>query len=106
MEKEGGCEFSQDTVKVRGWKGEKVSGQNWGRPFFGTEGGERFGILAVLYFDGNTVALGGTFTMGKEGLSGSTGTTAFGGPNVVLISLVTSHQIDWGGLWACHLTAK
>ena len=44
--------------------------------------------------------------MVKEGLSGSTGTMAFGGPNMVLISLATIHQIDWGGLWAFHLTEK
>ena len=68
-----------------------------GTAIFGTEGDEHFEILAVLSFDGKTVAVGGAVTMGKEGLSGSTGTMVFGGPNVVLISLVTRHQIYWGG---------
>ena len=44
--------------------------------------------------------------MVKEGLSGSTGTMAFGGPNMVLISLATRHHINWGRSWACNLTAK
>ena len=68
-----------------------------GTAIFGTEGDEHFEILAVLSFDGKTVAVGGTVTMGKEGLSGSKSTMVFVRTNMVLISLATRHQIDWGG---------
>ena len=50
--------FTRDS-EVGGWKGQNVSGQNWGRPFFGTEGGEHFGISEVLSFDWKTVVVGG-----------------------------------------------
>ena len=44
--------------------------------------------------------------MEQEGLSGSTGTMAFDGPSMVLISMEMRHHIDWGGSWECHLMAK